>query len=177
MSKPKRASGQWPEALPAGLPTDWYLAIVGIVLEVLNVFKICPAGTVISRRDPIQRRLAKICPPGTVISRGGPAQRKLAELIRHMQEQRTEDRVQIDRLSAGRGRPPNRATLLRDAFLQAHRRHGVPEDLILQLYDEFQSLYDPTPLPGTRRVRRTRTRQALQKSKSTLKPAKNPRPR
>jgi hypothetical protein len=82
--------------------------------------------------------------------------------IEKLQDQLLENSVEIERLLSGRKRPPNKSTLLRPAFVEALRDRGFPEDQIISAYDRFQAIYEPAS-PATQRVRRHRTREALQK--------------
>jgi hypothetical protein len=107
----------------------------------------------------IERRLATWSPLTTIPHYDSPTVR--AE-IKKIQDQLLETRVEIERLLSGRKRPPSKTTLLRTAFFQALRDCGISEDIIIQAFDHFQAIYEPAS-KGTQRVRRHRTREALQK--------------
>lgn len=80
---------------------------------------------------------------------------RLREAIEKLQDQWLENRVDIDQLRSGRGRPPNKGTLIREAFVQALQEGGVPDDQISKLFDRFQSIYEPATA-ATQRQRRRR---------------------
>jgi hypothetical protein len=107
----------------------------------------------------IERRLATWSPLTTIPHVDSPTVR--AE-IKKIQDQQLETRVEIERLLSGRGHPPNKSTLIRSAFFHALRDCGIPEDTTIQAFDRFQAIYEPAS-KGTRRVRRHRAREALQK--------------
>jgi hypothetical protein len=51
--------------------------------------------------------------------------------------------------------------LTREAFFQAWRKRGCPEDEIHHAFDDFHKLIEPPGSPGTQRVRRFRTKEAM----------------
>jgi hypothetical protein len=88
----------------------------------------------------------------------------LLEKIGKLQEQLLEDRADIDQLQSRRSRPPNKSTLVREAFCQALRDCGISDDLVGRAFDRFQFLYEPASL-DTQRVRRSRTKATMSQSK------------